>query len=135
MQMTDPSQLGAGSLTAAIDETIAKLLEMKLPSLRTIHSARQQLVKLNFDRDRPEQLRLRASNERPAHPGHRDLAEAWIDTLQAALSPARLLTLYAKVVPSTKAITVESAAYFAATVMAVSTWPVNLPYTEETYFF
>lgn len=130
--MTDIPQLGAVSLTASIDDAIAKLKQMRLPSLRTVHSARQQVVRLDFERDREEQLRLRVANGRPALPGHHEVAESWIEMLQSVLKPAELLRLNAKVVPSKKGVALESPAFFAATVLAVSTWPVNLPFPEET---
>jgi hypothetical protein len=130
--MTEIPKVGPVSLTAAIDAQIEKLKQLKLPSLRAIHSAKQQCVNLSFDRDRAERLTLRAPNGRPAHPGHLDVAESWVDMLQAAVRPAELLKLKAKVTPSKKGVAVESAAYLAATVLAVGTWPVNIPYPLGT---
>ena len=133
--MTEIPQIGAESLTAAIDQQIEKLKQLKLPSLRAIQSARKQAVEVTFDRDRAERLTLKGSNGKPTHPGHRDVAEAWIDMLQTVLRPGELLKLNASVAPSKKGVLVESAAYFAATVMAVSTWPSNIPYPEGTGLF
>jgi hypothetical protein len=126
--MTEIPQIGAGSLTAAIDQEIAKLKQLKLPSLRAVHSARRQAVKLSFDRDREKQLVLKSPNKKPLHPGHQDIAQSWIEMLQAALRPGELLKLDAVVSPSSKGVVTEAAAFFAATVLAVSTWPSNFPY-------
>lgn len=133
--MTEIPQVEAGSLTVAIDEQIAKLKAMQLPSLRVVHNARRQTVKLNYDRDRDQQLTIRTSNLRDAHPGHRDIAESWIGMLQAVVKPAELLKLKADVVPSKKGVLTESAAYFAATILAVSTWPINVPYPPGVDLF
>jgi|GEM_PF-2569456 len=126
--MTEIPQIGAGSLNAAIEQEIATLMQTKLPSLRAIHSAKPQVVTVSYDRDRNQQLRLKAANGRAAHPGHKDIAKAWIEMLESTISPAELLKMKAKVSPLKKGVGTETAAYFAATILVVSSWPTNIPF-------
>lgn len=128
--MTDTPRIGSASLGAAIDGQIQKLLAMKLPSLRVVHSARPQIVRLDYNHDRETPLILKAGSGDKLHPGHRELALGWIDVLQTVLQPAVLLELKAKVKPSKKALHSQAAAHFAATVLAVSNWPANAPWPE-----
>lgn len=72
--MTDIPRIGTATLSAAIDEQIQKLLAMKLPSLRVVHNARPQIVRLDYHRDRENQLTLKADSGGNVHPGHRDIA-------------------------------------------------------------
>jgi len=47
------------------------------------------------------------------HPGHQDIARAWVEMMQASLRPAELLTLNALIAPSDKGVASEAAAYLA----------------------
>jgi len=128
--MTDLPRIKAGGLHSAINEQIADLLRMRIPSLRHIHDSKRSLIDIDFDFLREDPLRLKAPHGRTVQGSHTRLAGDWIDMLQSVLVPGQLTGLKARVRPSPEPVLEQTPGYLSATTLAVSTWPSRLPWPE-----
>lgn len=129
--MIDIPNIGAAELSAAFDQQIEELLKPKMPSLRLLQGAKSEVVRVDFDLRRKEQLLLKAPNSNVVHPAHKDIAQSWLEMVQKIAAPAELTRLKAKVIPSRKKVADLSAAYLAMTIVMASRWPAAVPWPKD----
>jgi hypothetical protein len=129
--MIDIPNISGDSLNALIEAEVAKLLEVKMPSLRFVHEVTKETLKLDFDAGRSKPLTVKSPGSKRVSAESKKAAHGWTEMLKSVAQPAQLTRLRAKAIPVDTPAEKISAAYLATTVAALTNWPGQLPWLPE----